>query len=208
MWGVGVMLGPIMGPTLGGWITGYYPGAGVSYINVPVGIFAGFGLAAFMPETKLDLHRRFDFFGFALLSLGLGSMQMMLDRGETKDWFSSPEIIAEGLLAVTCLYMFLVHILTAEKPFIDPKMFRDSNYSFSLMFMFIMGILILATMALLPPYLQGLMGYPVVTTGVVLAPRGVGTMFAMMRPGSCSARSTCAISFSRDCASPPCRSGR
>ena len=183
LWGVGVMLGPILGPTLGGYITEYYSWRWCFFINVPVGIFAALGLFAFMPETKLDPSRRFDFFGFALLSLFLGSMQMMLDRGQTKDWFSSPEIVGEGLLAVICLYMFFVHILTAPKPFIDPAMFKDSNYSFSLMFMFIMGILILATMALLPPYLQGLMGYPVVTTGLVLAPRGVGTMFAMMLAG-------------------------
>ncbi len=183
MWGVGVMLGPILGPTLGGWITEYYDWRWCFFINVPIGIFATLGLAGFMPETKLDPNRRFDIFGFALLSLGLGAMQMMLDRGETKDWFSSPEIIGEGLVSLTSFYMFFVHILTAEKPFIDPAMFKDRNYSFSLMFMFVMGILILATMALLPPYLQGLMGYPVVTTGVVLAPRGVGTMFAMLLAG-------------------------
>ena len=183
MWGVGVMLGPILGPTLGGWITEYYNWRWCFFINVPIGIFATLGLLAFMPETKLDPSRRFDFFGFGLLSLFLGSMQMMLDRGQTKDWFSSPEIVGEGLLAVICLYMFLVHILTAPKPFIEPAMFKDSNYSFSLMFMFVMGILILATMALLPPYLQGLMGYPVVTTGMVLAPRGVGTMASMMLAG-------------------------
>jgi DHA2 family multidrug resistance protein len=183
LWGVGVMLGPILGPTLGGWITESYNWRWCFFINVPVGILAVMGLGAFMPETPVDSRRRFDFFGFALLSLFLGGMQMMLDRGETKDWFSSPEIISEGLLAITALYLFLVHMMTAEKPFLEPAMFRDRNYAFGLVFMFIMGILILATMALLPPYLQGLMGYSVITTGLVLAPRGIGTMFAMMLVG-------------------------
>jgi DHA2 family multidrug resistance protein len=183
LWGVGVMLGPILGPTLGGWLTEYYNWRWVFFINVPVGIFAAFGLAAFMPETPVDKRRRFDIFGFALLSLALGSLQLMLDRGPTKDWFSSPEIVAEALVAALALYLFVVHILTAEKPFLDPAMFRDRNYSFGLIFMFVMGILILATMALLPPYLQGLMGYPVVTTGLVLAPRGIGTMAAMLVVG-------------------------
>ena len=183
MWGVGVMLGPILGPTLGGWITEYYNWRWCFFINVPVGIFAAFGLFAFMHETPIDKSRRFDFFGFALLSLFLGSLQLMLDRGETKDWFSSAEIIGEGLVALTAFYLFIVHITTAENPFIDLKMFHDRNYSFSLIFMFIMGVLILATMALLPPYLQGLMGYPVITTGLVLAPRGIGTMVAMMIAG-------------------------
>ena len=183
LWGVGVMLGPILGPTLGGWLTENYNWRWVFFINLPVGILAAIGIFAFMPETAIDKKRRFDAFGFTLLSVFLGGLQLMLDRGESQDWFSSKEVIAEGLVAMTAFYMFLVHTFTAEKPFIEPAMFRDRNYSFCLVFMFVMGILLLATMALLPPYLENLMGYSVVTTGMVLAPRGVGTMAAMMLVG-------------------------
>ena len=111
MWGVGVMVGPILGPTLGGWLTEYYSWRWVFYINLPFGILALLGLLAFVPETERDRSRPFDFFGFALLSLAIGALQLMLDRGETKDWFASTEIIAEAVVAGLCLYLFLVHML-------------------------------------------------------------------------------------------------
>jgi len=183
MWGVGVMLGPILGPTIGGWLTESYNWRWVFFINLPIGIMAALGIIAFLPETKIDKSRKFDVMGFLFLSFFLCGMQLMLDRGQTKDWFSEPEIVIEGLVAVLAFYLFVVHILTAHKPFIDPAMFRDSNYSFCLVFIFIIGIILLSTMALLPPYLENLMGYPVATTGLVLAPRGIGTMAAMMLVG-------------------------
>jgi DHA2 family multidrug resistance protein len=137
-----------------------------------------------MPDTAIDKSRKFDWFGFTALSIGIAALQLTLDRGETKDWFSSPEIIIEAGLAAIAFYMFVVHVWTAKAhPFLDPHMFKDRNYTFCLVFIFVIGIILLATMALLPPYLQGLMGYPVITTGAVLAPRGVGTMVAMMLVG-------------------------
>ncbi|MBI1216383.1 MAG: DHA2 family efflux MFS transporter permease subunit [Alphaproteobacteria bacterium] len=184
MWGVGVMLGPILGPTLGGWLTESYNWRWVFFINLPVGIVAMAGMWLFLPASEPDKTRRFDVFGFSLLAIAIGGLQMMLDRGETQDWFSSPEIIAECVVALTALYLFIVHVLTSEKrPFLEPEMFRDRNYVLCLMFMFVVGMLILTTMALLPPYLQNLMGFPVITTGLVLAPRGIGTMAAMMIVG-------------------------
>jgi len=183
MWGVGVMLGPILGPTIGGWLTESYNWRWVFFINLPIGIMAASGILAFLPETKIDKSRKFDILGFVFLSMFLCGIQLMLDRGQTKDWFSEPEIVVEGLIAATAFYLFIVHILTAQKPFIDPGMFKDSNYSFCLIFIFIIGIILLSTMALLPPYLENLMGYPVATTGIVLAPRGIGTMAAMMLVG-------------------------
>lgn len=183
MWGVGVMLGPILGPTLGGWITEYYSWRWVFYINVPVGILAIAGILAFMPETARDAKRRLDITGFALLSLAVGTFQLMLDRGQTLDWFSSPEIVIEAVVAGLCLYLFVVHMFTAEKPFLEPGLFRDRNFVIGLFFIFIVGVLILAVMALLPPYMQGVMGYPVLLTGLLLAPRGIGTMVAMMAVG-------------------------
>jgi len=183
LWGMGVMLGPILGPTLGGWLTEYYNWRWVFYINVPIGLVALFGVLSFLPETA-KTNRRFDLFGFILLSLAIGGLQMMLDRGESKDWFSSPEIVIECILAGLGAYLFVVHILTTNKtPFVDPAMFRDRNYLVATIFIFIIGIILLSSMALLPPFLQNLMGYPVITTGLVLAPRGIGTLMAMMIVG-------------------------
>ncbi len=183
MWGMGVMLGPILGPSLGGWLTEYFNWRWVFYINVPIGIATFLGILFFLPETEKNPGRRFDFFGFALLSLSIGALQLMLDRGQSKDWFESTEILIECALAGLAFYLFVVHILTAQKPFLEPAMFRDRNYLASLIFIFVVGIIMLASMALLPPFLQNLMGYPVLTTGLVMAPRGLGTMLAMRIAG-------------------------
>lgn len=183
MWGVGVMVGPILGPSLGGWLTEYYSWRWVFYINLPFGMLAWWGIAAFVKETPLEKNRRFDLFGFALLSLAIGSLQMCLDRGESQNWFSSIEIVIEGLLAALAIYMFTVHMFTAKAPFLNPQMFKDRNFVVGLLFAFMMGVILLATMALLPPYLQNLMGYPVLDIGLLLTPRGFGTMAGMMIVG-------------------------
>lgn len=183
MWGVGVMLGPILGPSLGGWLTEYYNWRWVFYINLPFGIMAFFGIAAFVKETKLKPDRQFDLLGFAFLSLGIGALQMMLDRGENQDWFHSSEIVVELILVLLGFYWFLTHMFTHKQPFIEPEIFKDRNFSIGVMFMFIIGIILLATMALLPPFLQSLLNYPVIDVGLVMAPRGVGVMIAMMLVG-------------------------
>jgi DHA2 family multidrug resistance protein len=179
LWGIGVMVGPILGPTLGGWLTEYYNWRWVFYINLPVGILTFVGLSAFLAETKLS-RIKLDWIGFLSLGLAIGALQMMLDRGEQLDWFSSLEVQIEAGLTVLGFYLFIVQTLTAEQPFIDPRIFRDRNFAVGLMFIFVVGIILLATLALLTPYLQNLMGYPVLTAGLVLAPRGFGTMLAMM----------------------------
>jgi MFS transporter, DHA2 family, multidrug resistance protein len=183
LWGVGVMVGPILGPTLGGWLPEYYNWRWVFYINLPFGLLAWFGLAAYVRETEIDRSRKFDLLGFALLSISIGALQMMLDRGESLDWFASMEVMAEAMLAGLCFYLFVAHIFTDREPFIEPGLFRDRNFSVGLIFIFVIGIILLATMALLPPFLQNLMGYPVIDVGYVLAPRGVGTMIAMLVVG-------------------------
>lgn len=188
MWGVGVMVGPILGPSLGGWLTEYYNWRWVFYINLPFGLLAWFGLAAFVHETPIDRSRRFDLLGFGLLSLSIGALQMMLDRGESLDWFASPEVITEAILAGMALYLFIAHMFTHEHPFIEPGLFKDRNFSVGLLFIFIVGVILLATMALLPPFMQNLMGYPVIDVGYLLAPRGVGTMIAMMAVGKLSGK--------------------
>ncbi|OZG70559.1 EmrB/QacA family drug resistance transporter [Hahella sp. CCB-MM4] len=188
MWGVGVMVGPILGPSLGGWLTEYYNWRWVFYINLPFGLLAWFGLAAFVSETPIDRTKRFDLMGFAMLSLGIGALQMMLDRGESLDWFASREVVIEAMLVGLGFYLFIAHIFTHKHPFIEPGMFRDRNFSVGLIFIFVVGVILLATMALLPPFMQNLMGYPVIDVGYILAPRGLGTMAAMMTVGRLSGR--------------------
>jgi len=183
IWGIGVMVGPIMGPTLGGWLTDAYNWRWVFYINLPVGLAAMAGLWLFMPADSADRQMRFDWTGFGVLALGIGALQMMLDRGQDQDWFTSREIIIEAVLAGLGLYLFMVHMFTAEKPFIPPAVFRDRNFTASLGMMFGIGMVLLASSALLAPYLQNLAGYPVATAGLVMAPRGIGTMAAMMIAG-------------------------
>jgi DHA2 family multidrug resistance protein len=183
LWGMGVMIGPILGPTLGGYLTELYSWRWAFYINLPVGILAVIGAALFLRETALDRSRRFDYFGFVLLSLAIGALQFALDRGQQLDWLSSPVIITCFVLAGLAAYMFVVHICTADKPFIEPALFRDRNFATGLFLMVTLGIMLFSSLALMPPFLQNLLGYPVITAGLVIAPRGVGTMFAMLLVG-------------------------
>ena len=183
IWGMGAILGPIVGPALGGWLTDNYSWRWVFFINIPVGALAFAGLWFFLSETRSAERVKLDMFGFAMLALGIGSLQVMLDRGQQLDWFSSLEIIIEATLTVFFFYLFIVHTLTAKKPFIDLALFRDRNFVASSVLGFFLGVLIFAVLALLPPMLEGLMGYPVVTTGLVTAPRGLGTMISMVLVG-------------------------
>jgi len=183
IWGMGAVLGPIVGPALGGWLTDNLTWRWVFYINLPVGIVTFMGISAFLSETEDEEKRSLDFFGFALLALGIGALQLMLDRGQQQDWFSSTEIWIEALAAAFFLYLFLVHIMTAKKPFIELGLFADRNFVLGSIFGFFIGVVVFSVLALLPPMLEQLMGYPVVLTGLVTAPRGVGTMVSMMLVG-------------------------
>lgn len=185
MWGMGVMIGPILGPTLGGWLTESYNWRWVFYINVPLGIIAFLGMLFFMPDSE-RANRPFDKFGFLMLAVIIGSAQLLMDRGEHENWFESREILLYSALAGSALWMYVVHSLRTEHPFLSPALFRDRNLMTSLVFIFFIGIILLATMALLPPYMQNLMGYPVLDVGIIMAPRGVGTMIAMMIVGKLS----------------------
>ncbi len=188
VWGMGVMVGPILGPTLGGYLTDVYNWRYVFYVNLPFGVLGVAGLVLFMPKTRTDPSLRFDWTGFGVLALGLGALQMMLDRGQDKDWFSSREIITEAVLAGLGIYLFVVHLFTAERPFIAPRLFKDMNFAASLLMMFAVGVVLLATSALLAPWLQTLGNYPVATAGLVMAPRGIGTMACMLIAGKLAAR--------------------
>ncbi len=183
IWGMGVMLGPIMGPTLGGWLTEYYSWRWVFFVNLPFGILTVLGLSAFMRESPIRRDTPFSWFGFLSLSLGIGALQMMLDRGQEQGWFESSEIVVEAILSVVGFYFFLVDAFTSKRPFIAMRIFRDWNFSIALIFMFLIGIILLATMALVTPFIQNLLGYPVLSSGYLLGTRGIGTFFAMMIVG-------------------------
>jgi DHA2 family multidrug resistance protein len=182
MWGMGIMIAPIVGPIIGAYLTDNFNWRWVFYINVPVGLAALTGVLLFMPDT-VRRFRKFDFIGFSFLAMAVGSLQIMLDRGSQLDWFNSPEILLELGIAISGTWMFLVHTVTHREPFLDRRLFIDGNFTSALLLIFVVGIVLLATMALLPPMLQNLMGYPIITTGLVLAPRGVGTMISMIAVG-------------------------
>jgi DHA2 family multidrug resistance protein len=187
LWGMGVMVGPILGPPLGGWLTDTYTWHWVFLINVPVGVLALFGVAASLPTDDTQ-RTRFDWRGFALLAIGIGALQLLLDRGEQQDWFGSVEIQIEAALAFLGFYLYFAHWKFSTKSFLDLSLFADRNFLSSNILMFVLGIVLFATMALLPPFLQSLMNYPVATAGVLLAPRGIGTLIAMMLVGRLMAR--------------------
>ena len=182
VYGAGIMLGPIVGPTLGGWLTEDFGWRYVFLVNLPIGIMALLGVAAFMPKTPTRT-RRFDFFGFAMLGLAIGALQLMLDRGQAVGWLGSPETWIYIGLSISGLWVFIVHCLTADEPFIDLRMFADRNFSMGLLFIFVIGLTLFSGLALLPPLLQNLLGYPVITTGIAMAPRGIGTMLSMIVVG-------------------------
>jgi DHA2 family multidrug resistance protein len=183
IWSMAITIGPIAGPALGGWLTESYNWRWVFYINVPFGVLSFMGILGAMDETKIK-RSQFDFFGFAALSLAVGALQITLDRGQLMDWFNSTEICIEAVVAVLALYLFIVHMLTTRNtPFLEPTLFKDRNCMAGCIFIFIVGLILYATLALLPPLLQGLMGYPVITTGLVTAPRGFGSLAAMLLLG-------------------------
>ena len=182
VWGMGIMVAPIVGPVVGAYITENFDWRWVFYINVPVGLAALTGVLLFLPDTVRRL-RKFDFIGFGFLAVAVGALQIMLDRGSELDWFHSAEILIETGIAASAAWMFLVHTVTHHEPFLDRRLFADRYYTSCLILIFTIGVVLLATMALLPLMLQNLMGYPVITVGLVLAPRGFGTIAAMIIVG-------------------------
>ncbi|HEX5259196.1 MAG TPA: DHA2 family efflux MFS transporter permease subunit, partial [Sphingomicrobium sp.] len=182
LFGGGVMIGPILGPVIGGWLTDNYNWRWVFLVNLPVGIICILIMSQFMPEGEKH-KRRFDMFGFALLAIALASLQFCLDRGQQNDWFSSWETIIEAGLAIATSWMFLVHMVTTEHPLFDREIFKDRNFATSVVFMAVTGVLLLAGLALLPPLLQNMYGYSVLQSGFLTAPRGIGTLFSMLIAG-------------------------
>jgi len=188
IWMMGAIVGPILGPVIGGWLTDNLTWRWVFFINLPVGVLAFLGVSAFLNEIRTDTPVRLDFLGFAALGIAIGALQMMLDRGQQLDWFSSTEIWIEAGVAALCLYIFIVQTMTARAPFVDPRLFMDRNFLVCTVIGFIIGALLFAVLSVLPQLLEGLMGYPVVTTGLVMAPRGVGSFIAAMVIGQLGRR--------------------
>jgi DHA2 family multidrug resistance protein len=182
MWAVSIMIGPILGPTLGGFLTEFYSWRWVFYINLPIGAAVLFIILTLMPETERE-ERPFDGLGFFALALFIAGIQLILDRGHHLDWLDSLEIQFYCAVVLSALWVYVVHTRTAENPFLTPAILRDRNFTTALAFMFFIGLILLATMALLPSYLQNIMGYPVFDVGTILAPRGFGTMLSMFLLG-------------------------
>ena len=188
IWGVGVMIGPIMGPTLGGYLTEMYNWRWVFYINLPFGVLAALGLLAFLPSALPQSSLRFDWIGFAALAGGIGALQLMLDRGQTLDWFSSREIVIEAVIAGLGIYLFIVHMLFSPRPLIRPLLFKDRNFAAGLVVMFAVGTILVSSLTVMTPWLEVLSSYPVATAGLVMAPRGLGNLCSIMIAGRLATR--------------------
>jgi MFS transporter, DHA2 family, multidrug resistance protein len=185
VWGVGVMIGPIIGPALGGWLTESWSWRWCFFINVPVGAMALYGIGRYIKAKPPARRVRFDMFGFITLSIAIGALQLLLDRGQENDWFASWETWAEAIVLTISLTYFVVHTVSvpAGQSFFDYRLLKNSNYVSGLVFIFLIGVVLFSTRALIPTMLQGLLGYPASLAGLLLAPSGLGTMLAMVVVG-------------------------
>ena len=183
LFGVSVMVGPVLGPVMGGWLTENLSWRWVFFINLPIGLLALLGIVRYVAETSAERNTCLDWLGFGALSVAIMAVQLFLDRGEQLGWLSSLEILIEAVVALSAIYILLVHTFTTRHPFIPLGLFKDRNFSVSVIFIFIIGITYLASLALMTPYLQNLMGYPVLKAGIAMGPRGLGTMLTMYMAG-------------------------
>ena len=187
IWSMGMILGPVLGPTVGAAITEWYSWRYVFLINVPLGLIALAGIWAVLPEAETH-RKRLDWIGVLMLTVSVCALQMMLDRGQSKDWFESTEIVLEAVIAVVAMYMFVAHCFTSRNPYLNLAIFKDGNFVVGLALIFVFGICAFSTMLVLPLFLQTVQAYPVLTAGWVLSARGLGTMVAMMLGGVLSDR--------------------
>ena len=178
IWGMSIMVAPILGPMIGGWLTENYNWRWVFYINLPIGILTLVILWWLLPSRPIN-RRELDRFGFAMLAIGLATLQLLADRGQQEDWLQSWEIIIELLVVVAALWIFAVHQMTTRRPMFERLLVADRNFFISLNMMLVVGMMTYGIFALLPPMMQNLYGYTVYDTGMPLAPRGVGIILAM-----------------------------
>jgi DHA2 family multidrug resistance protein len=187
-WGIGSVCGAVMGPTLGGYLTEYLSWRYIFYINVPFGLVALIGVVLFLPETARDKTKKLDWFGFLTLAIGIGALQMMLDRGQRLDWFESGEIVFEASLAAISLYMFNMHVMTHREPFLDPRLFVQRNFFIAMVLISFYGLLTVPPMVMMPAFLEQIRGFSIDAVGLLQSPRGVGILLALFITGRISNR--------------------
>ena len=187
IWSIGTMIGPIFGPVVGGWITDSFNWRWIFYINVPIGILCTIGLWLLLDPGR-SIARRFDVAGFAFLATGLAALQLMLDRGTQLDWFDSTEIWIELGLTIGAFWMFVIHTMTAREPLIPRALLTNRNFMTAGVVGLVVSGVMYASQALMAPMLQQLLRYDTEQAGMLLMPRGVATMVAMMVAGPLTAR--------------------
>jgi DHA2 family multidrug resistance protein len=184
-WGLGIVVAPILGPVVGGWLTDSYSWRWVFYINIPVGVASILMTRAFIFDPPYIQRRsdRVDYWGIGMLAVGIGALQYLLDKGQEEDWFASNEMKVFAALAVIGLAAFIFHELHTEHPVVDLQVFRDRTYAAGVTLMTIMGFVLYGSLVLLPIFLQTLLGYPSLQAGIAMAPRGMGSFLAMPTVG-------------------------
>ncbi len=180
LYALGSMAGPIVGPTLGGYLTDALSWRWVFFINVPFGILAFLGMLAFLYDIHERKRMSFDLFGFMTVSIALGAFQLMIDRGEQLDWFDSPEIIFYAVVCGLAVYLGMVHMFTARNTFLRPAMFKDRNFAIGSLFSVLVGVIAFATVPMIVIMTQNLLGYSAFRTGMVGMPRAVGTLVGIV----------------------------
>jgi len=180
LWSAAVIMGPIFGPAVGGWITENLDWRWVFYINVPIGLLSFTGIYLFMEGGGGGKQRPFDFLGFGALVTFVGAFQLMIDRGPSQDWFSSREIWTEAIIAMVGLWVFVVQTLTAKNPFFHRDLARDRNYVLCTLFSLVVSALLFSTTALLPTMMQNLLGYSALQSGYASMPRGLGSLMSFL----------------------------
>src|SRR5438105_7746499 len=189
-WGLGVVVAPILGPVLGGWLTDSYSWRWVFYINIPVGIasIVMTKLYIFDPAYLRQEKRRIDYWGIGMLAVGIAALQIVLDKGQEADWFSSNLIVGLSIVAVVMLGIFIVWELHTDDPVVDLRVFKERTYAVGVFLMTIVGFVLYGSLVLLPIMLQTLLGYPSLQAGIAMAPRGIGSFFMMPMTGLMTGR--------------------
>jgi DHA2 family multidrug resistance protein len=184
VWGVGIMMAPILGPTAGGWIADNWSWRWIFYINLPIGVLAFFMVSVFLFDAPFHRRpRRVDVAGIVMMVAGFGCMQLVFDLGERRDWFDSFLIVSLAALAVSALTAFVIREMLAAEPILDLSIFRDRNFGVSSLAIFLVGLGFNSSLLLVALYTQQVLGYDAWSSGLTLAPGGFGTMIALMISG-------------------------